>query len=387
MRLLWVVPRFGTATVGGAERLVRGLASHALPEGWSSEIATTCAVNHETWENVLEPGTFAEDGVIVHRFPVGPRDDTRFWQLHSLIISGEATYAQELEWLANSVWSADLQRFIDAESKSYDLILFSPYLFGTTVWGAQLQPERSALVPCLHDEPYAYLPTIGRMFRSVRGCLFNSEGEERLARRLHGVDRGGIVGMGFDAPEAEPSIRFGEPRDLGSFLLYAGRIEEGKRVDVAVDYAVRYASEKPDAPKLALIGQGSYFPPESAEGVVTKVGFVDEDERRAAYAEALAVVNPSQLESLSLVLMEAWLEGTPCIVAAESEVMTAHCERSGGGFTFDSYESFREAVDRLRTDGSLAASMGAAGREYVLRTYGWPQVRARFRRVVEEMTS
>jgi glycosyltransferase involved in cell wall biosynthesis len=374
MRLLWVVPRFGSATVGGAERLVKGLASHALPEGWSSEIATTCAVDHETWENVLEPGASSEDGVMVRRFLVGRRDAARFWELHRLILSNEATYAEELEWLAN-------------EGDAYDLILFSPYLFGTTVWGAQVRPDSSALVPCLHDEPYAYLPTVGRMFRSIRGCLFNSEEEAQLARRLHGVARSGIVGMGFDAPDAAPSTGFAEARGLDSFLLYAGRIEEGKRVDVAVDYAVQYAAERPEAPRLALIGQGSYRPPKSAEPVVRRVGLVSEEERRAAYAEALAVVNPSHLESLSLVLMEAWLEGTPCIVAAESEVMSAHCERSGGGFTFDSYESFREAVDRLHADNALRVSMGAAGREYVLKRYGWPQVRERFQRAVEEMAS
>jgi glycosyltransferase involved in cell wall biosynthesis len=387
MRLLWVVPRFGSATVGGAERLVRGLATRALPDGWSSEIATTCAVDHETWANELEPGVFDEDGVVVRRFRVGPRDDARYWQLHTSILSRQAEYADELEWLANSVWSPDLQRFIEDEGPTYDLILFSPYLFGTTIWGTQVLPQRSALIPCLHDEPYAYLATVQRMFRSVRGCLFNSEGEERLARRVHTVRAAGVVGMGFDAPNGEQTARFAEPRGLDSFLLYAGRIEEGKRVDVAVEYAVRYASERPDAPRLALIGQGSYTPPDSAANVVAKVGFVSEEERRAAYSEALAVVNPSQLESLSLVLMEAWLEGTPCLVAAESEVMREHCERSGGGFPFDSYESFRDALDRLRADEELRLRMGAAGREYVLETYGWPQVRERFQRTVESLAA
>ena len=387
MRLLWVVPRFGSATVGGAERLVRALATRALPEGWSSEIATTCAVDNETWANALEPGVFEEDGLVVRRFQVGSRDDTRYWQLHTSILSGEADYADELEWLANSVWSPNLQRFIEKEGQAHDLILFSPYLFGTTVWGTQVRPDRSALVPCLHDEPYAYLAPVGSMFRSVRGCLFNSDGEERLARRIHTVRTAGVVGMGFDAPAGPPSARFGEPRGLENFLLYAGRIEEGKRVHVAVDYAVRYASERPNAPRLALIGQGSYRPPESAADVVVKVGFVDEEQRRAAYSEALAVVNPSQLESLSLVLMEAWLEGTPCLAAAESEVMKEHCERSGGGFPFDSYETFRDSLDRLREDEELRRRMGAAGREYVLETYGWPQVRARFQQTVENLAA
>jgi glycosyltransferase involved in cell wall biosynthesis len=385
MRLLWVVPRFGTATVGGAERLVRGLATRALPEGWSSEIATTCAIDHETWANVLEPGEFVEDRLVVRRFPVGSRDHNRYWQLHPTILSGEGNYADEIEWLANSVWSPDLQRFIEEDGHKYDLILFCPYLFGTTIWGAQLRPERSALIPCLHDEPYAYLATVKRMFGAVRGCLFNSEGEERLARRLHEIRLGSIVGMGFEAPDGEPSHLFAEPRGLDSFLLYAGRIEEGKRVDVAVDYAVRYALERTNAPRLALIGQGNYQPPESADGVVVHVGFVDEEDRRAAYSEALAVVNPSELESLSLVLMEGWLEGTPCLVAAGSEVMRHHCERSGGGFSFDSYETFRDALDRLRADDGLRAQMGRAGRTYVLDKYGWPTVRERFQRAVESM--
>jgi len=385
MRLLWVVPRFGSATVGGAERLVRALAGRALPDGWSSEVATTCALDHETWENVLEPGDFVEDGLVVRRFLVGPRDNTRFWELHASISSGQASYAEELEWLANSVWSLDLQRFIEDEGNAFDLILFSPYLFGTTIWGSQPWPERTALIPCLHDEPYAYLATVRRMFETVRGCLFNSEGEARLARRLQKVAFGEIVGMGFDAPTDEPPVRFAEPHGLDSYVLYAGRIEEGKRVDVAVEYAVRYAAERQNAPQLVLIGQGSYRPPRSAEGAVVHVGFVGEDERRAAYSEALAVVNPSQLESLSLVLMEAWLEATPCLAAAGSQVMREHCERSVGGLTFDSYETFRHSLDRLREDDDLRTRMGTAGQAYVLDTYSWPHVRKRFQRAVESM--
>src|SRR5205823_721165 len=160
----------------------------------------------------------------------------------------------------------------------------------TTVWGAQVAPERSALVPCLHDEPYARLTTVRRMLGSVRGCLFNTQAEDRLARRLADVRRAGVVGMGFDPPSAEPAVRFSEPRGLGRYVLYAGRIEEGKRVDVAVEYALRHAKESSKAPRLVLIGSGTYRPPTS--DVVVQAGLLDEEERRAAYAEAVALVNP-----------------------------------------------------------------------------------------------
>jgi glycosyltransferase involved in cell wall biosynthesis len=372
-----VVPRFGGETVGGAERLVAELATHATPPGWASEIATTCAVSHYTWANELEPGEKQVDGLLLRRFPVGPRDRERYEQLHPAILAGEAGYVDELDWLSNSVWSPGLQRFLESEAERYDLVLFAPYMFGTTVWGSQVAPERSALVPCLHDEPYARLETVRRMLSSIRGCLFNSPAEERLARGLAAIRGGGVVGMGFDPPDEAPKVRFAEPRGLGRYVLYAGRIEEGKRVDVLVDYALRHAAESADAPRLVLIGSGTYAPPESAAEVVVHAGLLGEEERRAAYAQAVALVNPSELESLSIVLMEAWLEGTPAIVAEGSEVMREHAAASGGAFTFDSYESYRDGLQRLLDDPSLARSMGEAGRDYVLSTYGWPAVRQR----------
>lgn len=387
VRLLFVPPRFGDATVGGAERLVHALATRALPDGWTAEVATTCARNHYTWENELPAGESVEDGVLVRRFPVGPRDEERYAELHPLILSDEASYAEELEWLGNSVWSPELAAFLDAAAGEYDLILLAPYLFGTTIWGAQVAPGRSALIPCLHDEPYARLKTVDAVLESVRGCLFNSTAEERLARSLFHVRGGGTVGMGFDAPDEPPAVGFSAARDLGPYLLYAGRIEEGKRVDVAVDHAVRYAAERPDAPRLALIGSGTYEPPEEASDVAFYAGYLGDDERRAAYAEALALVNPSHMESFSIVLMEAWLEGTPALVASGSDVLRDHVEQSGGGLVFGGYEEFRAAVDRLVGEPGLRDELGAAGRAYVLDQYGWPAVRRRFRETVEALVA
>jgi glycosyltransferase involved in cell wall biosynthesis len=383
MRLLWILPRFGGSTVGGAERLVGELAARGVPDEWRSEVATTCASDHFTWKNELPPGDSVEDGIVVRRFEVGRRDGARYERLHAEILAGNADYPAELEWLANGVWSPGLLRFLEEQIGKYDLALFAPYFFGTTVWGAQVGPERSALVPCLHDEPYARLRTVRRLLAAVRGCVFNSEAEERLARRLSKVRRSGIVGLGFDPPKGEPAAQFAEPRGIEQYILYAGRIEEGKRVNIAVEYAMRHAAERADAPRLVLIGSGNYALPEEAEGVVLHAGFLDKEERRAAYAEAVALVNPSELESFSIVLMEAWREGTPALVATGSEVMRDHVGRSGGGFTFDSYGEYRDGVDHLLNDRDRARSMGEAGREYVLQEYSWPAVRERFRDTVE----
>lgn len=385
MRLLWVVPRWARGVVGGAETLVGGLARLGQDLGWAVEIATTCAVDHETWANALPSGESTEGGLRVSRFPVGPRDVRRHDRLHAAVVGRRAGYADQLEWLAQGVWSPELGRFLEEDGGAYDLVVFSPYLFGTTVWGAQIAPERSALVPCLHDEPYAYLPVVARVIEGSRGCLFNAPAEQELGRRLCRVPDGEIVGMPFRAPAAPPAADFARGRGIGPYILYAGRLEQGKRVHVLVDHAVRYARERPGAPRLVLMGRGGYRPPPEANDVVVEVGFLDEEEKRAAYRDALAVVNPSHMESLSLVLMEAWLEGAPVMAAAGSAVMRDHVTRSGGGLLFSSYREFRAGVDALRASPERRNALAERGRAYVLEVYGADAVRDRLRRAVERM--
>ncbi len=191
--------------------------------------------------------------------------------------------------------------------------------------------------------------------------------------------------MGFDPPEGPPGPLPAALRGLGPYLVYAGRLEEGKRVQVAVDHVARLAGERPGAPALVLMGRGGYRAPASARGHVVELGYVSEEEKRAVYAGALALVNPSELESLSIVLMEAWLEGTPAIVASGSEVMSDHVARSGGGLTFAGYDEFRAAAVRLLDDPGERERMGARGRAYALEEYGWPAVWGRLAAVAERL--
>lgn len=385
MRILWVVPRYGRLVTGGAETLVRALATRSAAMGWSAEVATTCARDHVTWANELPAGSTTEDGVTVHRFTVGRRDARRYDALHTAVLAGRAGYADELEWLAHSVWSPGMLAFL--EDADHDLRVLSPYLFGTTLWGAQVAPERSALLPCLHDEPYARLRTVRRVLGAVRGCLFNAPAEERLAGRLAAVRDGGVVGMGFDAPAGPAGPPPAAVAGLGPYLVYAGRLEEGKRVQVAVEGVMRLAGERRDGPALVLMGRGGYRPPPEARSRVVELGWVSEDDKRAVYAGALALVNPSEMESLSIVLMEAWLEGTPAVVAAGSEVMSDHVARSGGGMEFGSYDEFRAAVARLLDDPAERERMGARGRAYALEEYGWPAVQERLSAVAERLAA
>lgn len=388
MRLLLVSPRFGPSVVGGAETLARALVLRATGPDVDVEVATTCAIDHQSWENVLPAGEEADGDVLVHRFPASPVDGRRHARLAGrLARGGRLSYAEELELFATSGWSPALQRFVARRAEKVDLVVCTPYLFGVPFWAAHADPARTVLIPCLHDEPQARLRPVTALVRQVRGFLFNSPGERRLAERLFGPLRGGVVGMGFDPPAAPAPAGFAARHGLGRYVLFAGRIEEAKRIDVLAAQVARYRRERGSDLVFAAIGRGSWRPAARDADAVRIIGFVDEEEKRQAYAEAVALVNPSSLESLSLVLLEAWLEGTPAIVSAASDVLREHVRSSGGGLAVSTYAELAAALDMLLDDPGAGRAMGEAGRSYVEERYSWPAVSARLRGTLEELAS
>src|SRR5436190_1877295 len=81
--------------------------------------------------------------------------------------------------LASLVSSDDLLEAIAAEGAGRRF-LFIPYPFPTSFWGTLLAGDRAALLPCLHDEPYARYGTYRWMFRRAGRVLANSSAEREL---------------------------------------------------------------------------------------------------------------------------------------------------------------------------------------------------------------
>ncbi len=379
-----VVPRFGRGIVGGAETLFRGLADH-IPPGWRVEVATTCATNHLTWTDDRPPGRSVEDGLTIHRFPVSPRDERRHTALAVHLSQRKRLgYGEELELLGSSVTSERMEDFIDHEGPSFDLMLFGPYLFGTTYWGSRIHPDRSALIPCLHDEPYAHMTVFRDLFAQIRGCMFNTPAEARLAARITPTPRSPVVGLGFDPPARRAAIGFAAKHGLGRYVVYAGRLERAKGVDRAIGHVARFAQRFAPDLRIVLMGRGDLVVPPEHRWATVELGYVDEETKRSALAEATALINPSDLESLSIVVMESWLEGTPVIVSGRSEVLVDHVAASGGGVTFTDAPSFETAMNAL-LDSRANRTMGEAGREYVHAEYSWDRVSQRFGRALDEL--
>lgn len=384
----FVLPRFFKGLAGGAETLASSLALALAARGDQVEILTTCAVDNRTWDNHLPPGSEVIDQVKVSRFPVDPREMESWVPKQIKISEGHRlSVDDQLEWMAHSVNSTELYRFIAQHKDRFDLVFFAPYLFGTTFWGSQIAGKRSCIIPCLHDESYAYLEIMHAMFGQARGMMFNAAAEQRLARRLYGPHLGGVVGMGFELERTtKPPPYF---KDDFPYLLYLGRKETGKNAQLLVDYFIKFKEIYPEYQsfKLVIAGGGS-FSDLHRDHALQRTDLIDlqhltEAEKQSVLQYATCLCQPSVNESFSIVLMEAWLLKVPALVHADCAVTREHVVQSGGGLYFRTEEDFCGVLTEFLRNAELAQQMGRAGKRYVEREYCWDAVLERFDRTVE----
>lgn len=389
-RFAFVVPRFGETIAGGAETLVGALARRLADRGDEVEVFTTCARDNRTWANEFRAGEAREFGLVVKRFPVDARDLERWIPRQIKISAGEVLPLEDqLDWMAHGVNSRGLYEHIATVGHTFDALFFAPYLFATTFWGAQIHPERSYLIPCLHDEAYAYVDVVQSMFRRVAGALFNAVPEHELACSLYGPIPGGEVGMGFEPFERTyvESLGpfFGE---RFPYLVYVGRKEGGKNVPQLVDYfcaAKEHGAIDPEL-KLVIAGAGSFDDVRRPEALkrsdIIDLGHLSEEEKHRLVRHAHALCQLSCNESFSIVIMEAWLLGTPVVVHARCAVTTHHAVSSGGGLYVATADEFAGVVAELSAEPELRRTMARAGERYVRSNYAWTAVLARFDAVV-----
>jgi glycosyltransferase involved in cell wall biosynthesis len=385
-KLAFVAPRYGPRVLGGAEAQVRDAARGLAGRGHQVEVLTTCAENHHTWENVLEPGVETEDGVTVRRFLTVPRSDPVLWAAleKKMQVGAALSLSDELSWVNSRLMVPDLYFHLAGQADSYDAIVYSPYLFWTTLYCLPIAPERSILIPCLHDEAYAYMRTVRAALAGAAGVWFLSEPEHQLAHRLAPLPAHTVTGSAVHVPESYDPDGFRERHELERpFVLYAGRREGGKGWPEAMAgfgaAVVRHGLQL----DLVTVGVGEPEIPTLLEKRVIDLGYLPDAEVGNAFAAASAYLQPSRNESFSRTVMEAWLASTPVIATMESAVVSWHIERSGGGFVYGDEIELGECLRTVAEQPKAMEALAAAGRDYVLANYQWEDVLDRMEAALE----
>jgi len=391
-RACFVTPWYGKDIPGGAEAEARCTARNLAAAGVDVSVFTTCigGLGADWDHDQLPRGESREAGVRVVRFPTARRNGSRFNLLNARVMAGASlSDDEERDFFTNMVHSPALLKHLAAHPEAGPFF-FIPYLFTTSVLGPLIHPAKSVLIPCLHNEGYARMKAVRRAFECARAIAFHVPAERDLAAALYDLSRGEplILGEGIDTGWSADAGRFRRKFGLeGPFILYAGRKDPGKNTPLLVQYFLRYLADRGGAGglKLVLIGTMPAAIPLGGHGQVIDLGFVDLQDKYDAYAAADLFVQPSLMESFSIVIMEAWLAGTPVLVHSGCAVTRGHVEASDGGLHFADYPHFAECLNLLLSRADLRNRMAAAGRGYVLANYSWPQVTDRYLKLIERI--
>ncbi len=392
MKIAFVIPWYGKDIPGGAELECRKTALYLRKKGVDVEILTTCVkdFNSDWSKNYHEEKEYKIEGLSVKRFKVKKRDNKAFDEVNFKLMNTDISQfyiserlqspvspEEEKIYIEEMINSPGLYEYIDKNRDNYDFFIFIPYMFGTTYFGSEICPEKSIIIPCLHNESYAYMNIYKEMFNRARGLIFNVRSEQNLAKRLYGLDddRSYRIGVGVDSDFTFNGERFRRKYGIeGSFILYAGRKDPTKNTPLLIDYFSRYLERNDNKLKLILIGVGNTDISHNQKDSIIDLGFVPYQDKYDAYDAAMILCQPSLNESFSIVIMESWLTETPVLVHRDCDVTSEHCILSNGGLFFGEYSEFEACINYIICSSQVAERMGKLGKKYVLENFSWENI-------------
>jgi glycosyltransferase involved in cell wall biosynthesis len=376
LKLAVVTPRYGSGFVGGAETSLRNLADSLHRAGNDVTVFTTCAGNGRTSDNDVPERSATSERFAVHRFRTDAVDADRYARAAATIRRADTPIDADEQYalLENSLRSS---RLLDAlrTQGNFDAIFVGPYLLGLTFDVARAFSDRTIVLPCFHDEPFARLPALREAYESAAGMLYHSAEERLFAEAELGLNHPNahVLGAHIDADVAGDANR-GRVQVGGGrrYLLYCGRYHAEKGLPELFQFAARYCATHPERFTFAFAGRGESAIP--AEPWARELGYVDEQTRRDLMAGADALVLLSPNESLSLATLESLAQGTPAIVRAGNDVLEAHIALGQCGRPVDGYDSFAAALDDLWERPEVWQQLGENGCDYVRREFADPAV-------------
>jgi len=208
-------------------------------------------------------------------------------------------------------------------------------------------------------------------------------------------DRVHVIHNGIDPeiyrpqPSPETLARFGIDPNR-PFALFNGRITRQKglplllaaALEIDPQYQIVIVASSPDTPEIgaevsALAGRVS-----SERGSLTWIDhFIPREDLIHLHSHATVFVCPSVYEPFGLVILEAMACETPVVASRVGGIPEIVVEGETGylvdldpadldGFT----SALAGRIEQLLRDTTLAARMGKAGRERVVKHFGWPAI-------------
>lgn len=251
------------------------------------------------------------------------------------------------------------------------------HLFGSTAFEQVAWPVAAALV--------ATERLIPRVYRRSDFVAISESTRDDLVGR--GIDpaRIEVQHPGIRRPDAVAQAIESRPRHV----VYVGRLERYKNVDLLLRAVARIATRVPDV-SLSIVGEGSdrnrLEAVAATEGVAPRTrfrGFIDDAERDRLLATSRVCVCPSSKEGWGLTVIEANALGTPN-VAADAPGLRDSVRHGETGFLVaeGDEQAFAEHITALLCDDGLAERMSRAASSWSQR-FDWDTAAAQMQAALE----
>ena len=257
-KICLVVQRYGLEVNGGAELQCRQFAEHLIAY-YQVDVVTTKAIDYMTWKDEYKQDRVNINGVNVIRFSVeNERNIDEFNEINKLIYEGGIPLNREKEWIEKQGPKVpELCAYLRKHKDEYRVFIFFTYLYYPTVIGISEVADKAILIPEAHDEPFLKMNIIRNVFSLPKAFLYNTEEERQLVnQKFHNQDiPSELGGVGVDLPEDINAERFKKKYGLDKFIVYVGRIDEGKNCNQMFTYFQEYKKRNSGDLKLVLMGK------------------------------------------------------------------------------------------------------------------------------------
>ncbi len=228
----------------------------------------------------------------------------------------------------------------------------------------------------------------GRLSRLADRVTNVSENDRKLAKASGYGGRHVVIENAM--PDVAPPAPLPEgifPRDKVN-LLFVGRFDRQKGLDVLLDAYERASTKRPDL-YLHIIGgaveDGSEIDPRALPDSITFHGWVTPTEIPSYYAAADLVLMPSRWESLPMVIIEALRGGTP-VMLSDICGMGSLIEEGKSGFAVP-LEAEAWALAMVNLDTAQLQAMGPAARALFEARYSLERYFAETQSLMDDMTA
>ena len=385
-RIALVNQRYGLEVNGGSEFYTR-LIAERLAEKYQVDVITTKALDYTTWEDHYTDDEEEINGVRVLRFGVEKPRAADFNEFNGKYLSsGKRDIDTEKIWFEKQgPYSPAAISYIRENIGNYDVFIFVTYLYYLTVMGLPEAAEKAILIPTAHEEPFIHFKTFEKLFTLPRAFVFLTDEEKALVQGLFDCKHipCQVMGTGVDIPCEPDEKSFREKFGIdGDYIIYVGRIDEGKDCPTMFKYFTEYKKRRPESKlKLVLMGKQVCDIPKHRD--IISLGFVSEEDKFSGISGAKALVLPSRYESLSISVLEAMSLSVPVIVNGICEVLKGHCVKSNGGLYYMNYFEFEGIIDYIFSHDGEYQCMRENARKYVEENYRWDVIMKKFDEILK----